>query len=155
MTRSASHPQPRVRAWSLWPVVQSILVTPFKKLQNKSKLVDDFLFDFSPFFMLKTFDPWDPYEHWTDKNGFANLFIFEKIFDCKVRKSHVRVVVDATFSLLPEVFIFLNYCYWVCKHTQKHFFCLIVPLKSVRSLQSFSESVRPVIVNNYADTMSV
>ena len=90
-----------------------------------------------------------------DKNGFANLFVFEKIFDCKVRKSHVRVVVDATFSLLPEVFIFLNYCYWVCKHTQKHFFCLIVPLKSVRSLQKFSESVRPVIVNNYADTMSV
>ena len=39
-----------------------------------------------------------------------------------------------------EIFIFLNYCYLVCtvnKATVSTFFRLIVPLKSVRSLQSF------------------
>ena len=41
------------------------------------------------------------------------------------------------FSLYTEIFIFLNYCYWICKHIQIPFFCMIVPLSSVRSLQSF------------------
>ena len=46
-----------------------------------------------------------------------------------------------------------NYCYWVGVHNQIPFFYLINLLKSVRSLQSFSKSVR--VVNNYADTVSV
>ena len=49
------------------------------------------------------------------------------------------------FSLEKEVFIFTNYCCWV------YFFCLILPLKSVRSLQIFSESVRKVIAIDFAD----
>ena len=71
----------------------------------------------------------------------------------------------ASFYLDMEVFIFLNCCFWVCKHTH-NLFCLIFPLKSMRSLQSFSESVRVVnnnpydkycfcIVNDYGGIMSV
>ena len=45
----------------------------------------------------------------TDKNGFANFFVFAKIF-------------GRNFSIATAVFIFLNYCYWMCKHTQIPFF---------------------------------
>ena len=43
------------------------------------------------------------------------------------------------FSLDTAFFKFLNYCYWMCEHTQIPFFCLTNPLKSVRSLQSFQK----------------
>ena len=74
---------------------------------------------------------------WTGKNGFANLFIFAKIFTRKVRK--LRVCLDVDFV----VFIFLNHCYWVCKHTQVPFFIWLFPSKS---LQSFRKCPRIVIV---------
>ena len=60
---------------------------------------------------------------WTDKNGFVNFFVFAKIFDSKDQKSGVRLVTGhPKFSLDTAVFKFLNYCYWMCKHTQIHFF---------------------------------
>ena len=81
--------------------------------------------DFWPsFFKHKRFDL-GPI--WTGKNVFA------EIFDCKVLKSGVCVVKDYAEILDfldTEIFIFLNNDYWMCKR-------LIVPLKSVRSLQSF------------------
>ena len=66
-------------------------------------------------FLLKRFDL-GPI--WTGENGFVNFFVFTKIFFFRYRRFHI-----------------LNYYYWVCKHPQYHFF-LIVPLESVRSLQS-------------------
>ena len=63
--------------------------------------------------------------------GFANFFVFAKIFDCKIQ--------NFFFRYSKGVFIFLNYCYWVCKHTQ-YLFCLIVPLsqKMVKNLCPFT-----------------
>ena len=56
------------------------------------------------------------------QKGFANLFVFAKIFVGQDRKSGVRVVVgQPNFSLDTAVFKFLNYCYWMCKHTQISF----------------------------------
>ena len=79
---------------------------------------------------------------WTGINGLENLIVFENIFDSKVRKSLV-------------LFIFLIYFYWV----YKRFFHLIVPLKSVSSLQSFSKvsawSFYVCIANDYANTVSL
>ena len=62
----------------------------------------------------------------------------------------------ANLSLDTDIYIFLNYCYWVCKHTQIPFFHLIVPLKSVRSLQSLLLLRRHCVhvVVDYADTVS-
>ena len=41
------------------------------------------------------------------------------------------------FSLDKDVFIFLNYCCWVCKHTKV---CIVFQLReAVRSLQSFQK----------------
>ena len=48
------------------------------------------------------------------------FFVFLKILDHKVRKSRTRVG-HANFSLDSDDFIFLNYCYWVRKHTQVPF----------------------------------
>ena len=79
---------------------------------------------------------------WTGINGLENLIVFANIFNSKVRKSLV-------------LFIFLIYFYWV----YKHFFHLIVPLKSVSSLQSFSKvsawSFYVCIANDYANTVSL
>ena len=73
---------------------------------------------------------------------------------------------QAIFSFYTEVCIFLNYCYWVVNTYS--FFRLIVPLKSVISLQSFpkvslqscpclcSQQLhrhRVHIVNDYAETV--
>ena len=45
--------------------------------------------------------------------------IFAEKFDRKVRKSGVRVVYDYMdirfFPFDTQIFVFLNYCYWVCK----------------------------------------
>ena len=46
---------------------------------------------FSTFILLKTFDL-GPI--WTDKNAFANLFVFVKIFHRNVRKLNVCIVID-------------------------------------------------------------
>ena len=60
------------------------------------------------FFWLKRFDPGSIK---TGKNGFANFFVFSKIFDCKVRKSGVRVVKDYVdtqiFLQMPRFSMFL------------------------------------------------
>ena len=69
---------------------------------------------------------------------FRDLFCYREDIRLQVRKSRGH-----SFSLDTEVLIFLNYCYWVFKHTQIPF-CLIVSIKTVRSLQRFSESVRVV-----------
>ena len=64
------------------------------------------------------------------------------------------------FSLDTEIFIFLNYCYTVLRVVMhpSNFFCLIVPLKSVRNIQVFKKCphslVRVSEVVNYADTVS-
>ena len=56
-----------------------------------------------------------------------------------------RLSRHANFSLDTDVFIFLSYCYWVCKHTQ-------VPFSPVYSFYicekplKFSESVQVVFV---------
>ena len=63
---------------------------------------------------------------------YHKLFVFAKINYRKALKSHV-LVVAAHFSLGKGVFIFLNYCFWVCST----FFPLIVPLESARSPLSF------------------
>ena len=63
---------------------------------------------------------------------YHKLFVFAKINYRKALKSHV-LVVAAHFSLGKGVFIFLNYCFWVCSTL----FPLIVPLESARSLLSF------------------
>ena len=47
------------------------------------------------------------------KNGFANFFF-----------SFSQRYLIANFSLHTEVFIYLNYCYWVCKHTQVRMYLL-------------------------------
>ena len=78
-------------------------------------------------FLLKRFDL-GPI--WTGENGFANIFVFSKILTQSSKIACPRS--HANFSLDTEVFIFLNCCYWVCKHIY-----VIVPLKSVRRLQSF------------------
>ena len=89
--------------------------------------------DFRPLFFPK----------WTGNKGFANFFVFAKI---QSQSSKIacprsqRLCVHTNFSLDTDVLIFLNYCYWMYKHTHCHpstFFHLIVTLKSVRSLQSF------------------
>ena len=66
----------------------------------------------------------------------------------KIARPRSRRLLDRyIFLQIWRFSYFLNYCYQVCKHTHIYIFvCLIVPLKSVRSLQSFSESVRAVIV---------
>ena len=98
--------------------------------------------DFWSFLLLKRFDlaTWAPNEQ--AKMVLRIFFIFTKIFDCKVWKSCVHVVIhftDMQFFYKQRFSLFLNYCYTLL-HVVMHpsnFFCLIVPLKSVRSLQSF------------------
>ena len=64
----------------------------------------------------------------------------------------------ATFSLAREVFIFLNYCYWVYKHTQVSFLsdCSFKicekPLRFFRKCPRSHCRVR--VVNDYADMVS-
>ena len=72
--------------------------------------------DFRPIFLLKRFDL-SPI--WTGKKWFSELFRFRKNIQSRTQ----------LFCLETEVFICLNYCFWVCT-----FFHLVVPLKSVRSL---------------------
>ena len=58
-------------------------------------------------------------------NGLANFFVFAKKFDRKVRKLHVRVVVDYAnmqiFLKIQRFLFYFYYCCWVCKHTQNLF----------------------------------
>ena len=71
--------------------------------------------------------------------GFANFFVFAKIFDRKVRKS-------ANFSLDTEVYNFFNYCYWMYKHTQISY--IVLPdcsFKICEKPSQFSKRVRVVI----------
>ena len=63
---------------------------------------------------------------------FRDLFRFRE--DIRSQSSKIaclrshRLRKHATFSLDTENFIFLNYCYRVCKHMHpKTIFCLIVP----------------------------
>ena len=61
--------------------------------------------------------------HMNRKNCFTNFFVFVKIFDCKIRKSRKRSRwLRKHFSSGERIFIFLNNCYWVCKHTHVPFF---------------------------------
>ena len=89
---------------------------------------------FSTIFWFKRFDLGP---NRTALNGFANFFIFPKIFHRKVQISRVRVVVyytDMEKNLLDtDIFIFLNYCYWVCKNPFSFKICE-KPSKYPRSL---------------------
>ena len=64
---------------------------------------------------------------WKDKNSFAKFFLFAKIFDRKLQKSHVlrsqRLCRHAMFSLGTEDFIFLIIALWGV-NTPKYFFNL-------------------------------
>ena len=95
--------------------------------------------DFRPFFYLK-FRPSHLGPIWIVKNGFANFFVFAKIFDCKVRKSGVRIVNTRRtrnffFTVDMDIFIFLNYCYWMCKHTCIPLVHSFAPVPLVRSFE--------------------
>ena len=84
---------------------------------------------------------WAPSEQ---TKRFCKLFRFRKDIRSKnVWKLSVFVVIDyadTPFFLDMKVFIFLNYCYWVCKHTLIIFFpdC---SFKSCENPSKFSESV--------------
>ena len=97
------------------------------------------------------------------------FFVFTKIFNHNVRKSRVRVAVDyANTQIFPQVrgFSYLNYCYWVCKHTQVLFspdcffkicekpskFSSAQSLSCLRSQRLSRHLVR--VVNDFTDTMS-
>ena len=110
--------------------------------------------DFSQFFWLKRFDL-------TGKNGFANIFVFAKISDRKDRKSSVTTRTQK-FSVDTAVFKLLNYCNWMCKHTQI-FFLPDCSFKICEKPSKFSKSVRVVfdvsaqsltLPGKFADTMS-
>ena len=95
--------------------------------------------DFRPFFYLK-FRPSHLGPIWIVKNGFANFFVFAKIFDCIVRKSGVRIVNTRRtrnfFFRYGHFHIFKLLLLDVLSHPSI-FFRMIVHLKSVRRLQSF------------------
>ena len=80
--------------------------------------------------------------HINRQKGFRELFHFCE--DIRSQNSEIRfqrsqrLFGHPNFSSDTAVFKFSNYCYWMCKHI-KYLFCLIVPLKSVRSLQSFEK----------------
>ena len=86
---------------------------------------------------------WAPYEQ---AKKVLQTFSFSQ--GSKISCLHIcSLLRHANLSFDKGVSIFLNYCYWVCKHIQVLLFYLIVPLKSVRTRPRCHCHVR--IVNNY------
>ena len=102
--------------------------------------------------------------HLNRQKRLSQIFSFRWVtysIDCKVRNwvSAVCVVKDCAgtqFFFRYRDFHILNYCYWMCKHIySKYLFWLIVPLKSVRNLQSTWLCWHHVrVVVDYANTVS-
>ena len=59
--------------------------------------------------------------HRQRQTQFRKLFRYQEDIPLQSSKMCVRVVNDTNFSLDWDIFIFFNYCYWVCKHTQVPF----------------------------------
>ena len=110
-----------------WTEINLVFVLFFFKGQCH-KIFDHY------FFCLKD-STWAPYEH--RQKQFCKLSFSQRSSIAKFENRESALSTPTrTIFLDTEVFLFLNYCYWVCKHTQVLFF-LFFPLKSVRSLQSF------------------
>ena len=87
------------------------------------------------------------------ENGFAIFFVFVKIINREVQKMHISVVNDyahANFSLDMDVFIFLNYCYWVCLPS-KFSKSVLVVFDNAYTVSALPTPFRIVI--DYTDTM--
>ena len=109
---------------------------PLNGLQNFKMTVP---WDFRPLFFCSKESTLDPI--WTGKNDFANFFVFEKIFDRKISKilwprSRLTTRTCTFFIRKGGFHIFKLLLVSLLTH-QNNFFHLIVPLKSVRWLQSF------------------
>ena len=90
------------------------------------------------------------------------LYIFHK--DIQLQSSKIPRLPgcwlrrQAIFSLDKEVFMFLNYCYWVCKHTHVPFlpdYSFKICEKPSKVFQKCPRShCRVRVFNNYADMVS-
>ena len=95
---------------------------------------------FRPFFLLKRFDQ-DPIRY--------SIAKFEMACPRTVRSQRLAVI----FSLDTEIFIFLNYCYSVFKHTQV-LFSPDCSFKICEKPSKFFKKVRIVLSVDHADTVS-
>ena len=121
---------------------KAIATTKSKTCWCKTPLKGTVSRDFRPlFFCLKD----SPHMNWTGKNGFANIFVFAKIFYrilsqnkkisspcCRWQRRHANFLKVRKFSHFDIIAI-------ACVNTSQvgTFFHLIVTFKSPRSLQSF------------------
>ena len=95
--------------------------------------------------------------HMKRQKRWCKIFRFRKA----IKLQSLKIMCPSSrsiFSLDEEVFMFLNYCYWVCKHTQV--LNQLGPYYSLKicekSFQKCSRSHCCVcIVNNYTDMASV
>ena len=73
--------------------------------------------DFRLFFLLKKIQPG---HHMNRQKRLWEIFRFQgdiRLQSSKIRCPHTRWLCGhPIFSLDMEIFIFLNYCYWMCKH---------------------------------------
>ena len=101
---------------------------------------------FSTIFLLKD-SIWVPYEQAKTVSqtfSFSRRYVGIRSQSSKITFLHnQRLLRHLNFSLDTKVFIFINYCYWVCKNTQEPFFTC--SLKICEKSSKISASVRIVL----------